>query len=107
MTNSGMFNVAYVFSASNKSCDEYLEQPFGYISSPDQDRDGFYDFNVFCEWTVRVAENYVIEFHVFYVDIQYSTGCTDMDFLKVYVSRIMIQPVFCILQKQRRSSAMR
>ena len=97
MTNTGTFKVAYVFSAWNKICDEYLEQPFGYISSPDQDRDGFYDYNVICIWTVRVAENYVIEFHVFYIEIQYTAGCTYSDFLKVYVSRIMIQHAFCIL----------
>ena len=71
-------------SASNKSCDEFLEQPFGYITSPDLDKDGFYDFNLNCIWTVQVAENYVIGFQVFHVDIQRAADCTYVDYVKVH-----------------------
>ena len=90
-----MIKVICLFSASNKSCDEFLEQPFGYISSPDQDRDGFYDYNLKCIWTVQVAENYVIGFHVFHVDIQYCDKCRCKDFVKVCENRIIRKTSYC------------
>ena len=62
-----------------------MEQPFGYISSPDLDKDGFYDFNLDWVWKVQVAYNFVIGFQVFYIDIQLHAGdCTTADYLKVH-----------------------
>ena len=85
----------FYFSVSNKSCDELLEQPRGLIWSPDEDGDGYYDFNLDCVWTVEVAENHVILFQVLYVDIQYAADCTFVDYLMVriieYTYRVLIK----------------
>ena len=62
--------------------------PFGNITSPDLDGDGFHDYNLNCNWTVQAEQNHVIEFHVF-VDLHYfpSLHCVDSDYLKVRFTR--------------------
>ena len=51
-----------------------LSQTSGWITSPDLDGDGLYDFNVNCSWIIEIDENKVIAFWLLYMDIMPSEG---------------------------------
>ena len=40
---------------------------FGWIGSPDEDNDGWYDFNTDCHWTIEVDPSKAILFQILYV----------------------------------------
>ena len=56
----------------------------GWISPPDGDGDGCYDYNLECLYTVLGRKNEVIEFQVLYVDVEASSGC-QFDYLRVSI----------------------
>ena len=56
-------------------CEEVLHGPSGAIVSPDNDGDGFYDDNVYCNWLVIADENHVIRYEFIYFDVESSDSC--------------------------------
>ena len=56
-------------SVQDKDCRKTFRDSSGWISAPDNDGDGFYDFNLNCVWTVEVEPNKLIQFQLMYVDL--------------------------------------
>ena len=44
-----------------------MTDSFGWIASPDEDNDGWYDFNTDCHWTIEVDPSKAILFQILYV----------------------------------------
>ena len=63
------------FSASEKKIYIELVSTVGWISPPDEDDDGFYDFNLYCNYHVRGKKGDVIEFQLLHADIEKSVAC--------------------------------
>ena len=61
-------------SVPNKDCTETYRNRSGWISAPDRDDDGLYDFNLNCLWTVEVDPSKLIRFQLMYVEMDYSPG---------------------------------
>ena len=80
-----------LLSAQNKECREELTQTSGWITSPDLDGDGLYDFNLNCSWVIEADENKVIAFRLLYLEITPTEDCT-RDFLLV---SIVLDEVIC------------
>ena len=72
-----------MFTAPNKSCAFIITEPSGVITAPDWDKDGYYEPNVNCSWTVKVGVNYIIRFQVEFVAIEYNYDCVAADYLEV------------------------
>ena len=53
-----------------------------YISPPDLDLDGYYDFNLNCLWNIKVAANSTILYQILDMDIEWSADCSN-DYLRV------------------------
>lgn len=62
-------------------CGGALDSSYGWLSAPDRDEDGLYDFNLNCLWTVETQARKQIKFQVLYVILDSDDG--DSDFLKV------------------------
>ena len=56
-------------------CSFELLTAAGWITAPDNDDDGFYDFNFNCWYVVQGMDDELIEFQVLYVDLEASSGC--------------------------------
>ena len=82
-------------------CGGTIVNSSGYISAPDFDADGYYDFNLNCYWLIKVATNSTIVHQLMNLEIEETaTGC-DADYLYVsnkfflihgYKSRRMTKP---------------
>ena len=81
---SGQFTSFSLLSAPNGECGETLTQSSGWITSPDLDGDGFYDFNLRCSWIIKVDEHKAISFWLLYIELRPAPNCV-ADIL--YVSR--------------------
>ena len=59
----------------------------GLITAPDFDADGYYDFNVACDWLIKVASNSAIAYQVVNMEIgaAATAGCKG-DMLRVSTS---------------------
>ena len=44
-----------------------MSSAFGWLSAPDTDGDGLYEFNINCTWTLEVTAPSLIQFFVTYV----------------------------------------
>ena len=66
----------------SKECGGLIRSKSGWITSPDMDTDGQYDFNINCSWVVEAEENDTITFEVRSYDIEDSDACNS-DYLKV------------------------
>ena len=78
-----------LFSASsvpNKDCTETIQKKSGWITAPDNDADGLYDFNLNCVWIVEVDITMRIRYWFTYigldVEYQYGTSCST-DYIEV------------------------
>ena len=65
----------YLLLALNMDCFFELPTAAGWITAPDNDDDGFYDFNLNCVYVVQGMDDELIEFQVLYVDLEASSGC--------------------------------
>ena len=65
----------YLLLALNMDCFFELPTAAGWITAPDNDDDGFYDFNLNCVYVVQGMDDELIEFQVQYVDLEASSGC--------------------------------
>ena len=74
----------FLFSAFKKDHFSELPPTAGWITPPDYDEDGFYDFNLNCLYAVQGMDNEVIEFQVMYIDLEFSNGC-QYDYLRVSI----------------------
>ena len=59
----------FCFAAPDKSCGGILRNSSGYITAPDLDKDGYYDFNLNCVWLIQVNSSKVILYHFDYIAI--------------------------------------
>ena len=81
-----------LFLAPEAECGEILTQRSGWITSPDLDEDGFYDFNLRCSWSIEVDEDKAISFRILYIDLWPAPDCVadNLDVsglvLQVYIS---------------------
>ena len=62
-------------SESVEVCEEVLNGSSGVIVSPDNNGDGFYDDNVYCQWLIVAADNHVIRYAFVYFDVESSDDC--------------------------------
>ena len=72
--HSGAIPFAFL-AAQSKDCGGIVTKPSGWITSPDLDQDGFYDFNLNCSWIIEVAEYKLIAFQLLYLEIVPSEDC--------------------------------
>ena len=64
-------------------CGGTLKNSSGYISPPDLDTDGYYDFNLYCFWHIQVNTNASIIYQFMYIAIEdMASGC-NTDYLHV------------------------
>lgn len=80
-----LFALLCFISVQDKDCTETFRNSSGWIASPDQDANGFYDFNLKCFWTVVVDPSKHIRFQLSYIDIVTSPDCT-LDYIAVSLS---------------------
>ena len=60
----------------------------GLITAPDFDADGYYDFNLACDWFIKVASNSVIAYQVVNMEIGAATATScERDVLRVSTLR--------------------
>ena len=59
-----------------EGCGEVLTDISGWITSPDLDKDGRYDFNLNCTWIIEVDERHFIEFRLLNLNIMTSEDCS-------------------------------
>ena len=80
---------------SNLPCGGDLQDKYGWITAPDRDGDGLYDFNLNCWWTVKVPKSLQIQYQVHYVKLD---PCSDdSDYLTVRLhSSISRMEFICI-----------
>ena len=68
----------------NETCGGMITDRSGLITAPDNDEDGFYDFNVECVWLIKVASDSVIVYQILDVEIgEASTDSCEGDVLSV------------------------
>ena len=84
-----------LLTETHQKCQDVLQSTTGEIVAPDYDKDGLYDLNIDCLWTVEAPEDYLIQFHIHSVDIESTIGCIK-DFLKV----VYIHELFCTLLQE-------
>ena len=60
-----------------------MKRTAGFISPPDYDEDGYYDFNVLCHWHIQVNDNASIIYQFLYIDIEETVMGCDTDYLQV------------------------
>lgn len=53
-----------------------MTEPTQHIAPLDRDKDGFYDTNVECQWSILLGDDNVIVFEVLEMDIQDSAKCS-------------------------------
>ena len=63
------FNFSLFCSKANDTCGGMITDRSGLITAPDYDADGYYDFNVACDWFIKVANNSVIAYQVVNIEI--------------------------------------
>ena len=83
-----LFFISHLFcSKANKTCGGMMTDRSGLITAPDFDADGYYDFNVACEWLIKVAGNSAIAYQVVNMEIgaAATAGCKG-DVLRVSTS---------------------
>ena len=68
-------------------CEERSTGQSGIIQSPDENGDGFYDFNIDCRWLITAKEGYVVRYSVRIHDVEDSVECSK-DFLLVNIQRL-------------------
>ena len=61
-------------------CGGISNDTYGWISAPDRDGDGFYDYNLRCQWIVEVQASKQIKYQVLYVLL---APCDDEDYVGV------------------------
>ena len=92
------FLLIFIASAvPNKDCSEILRNKSGWISSPDNDGDGFYDFNLNCFWIVEVDPGKLIRFQFMYVDLEFYYVPEDLcqtDIILVSIMSMMLRKSF-------------
>lgn len=71
----GRSDAAHIITALNKDCNAFLPPSSGWITAPDNDLDGFYDFNLYCIFIVQPDPSYVVEFQLLGIDIELSSNC--------------------------------
>ena len=49
------------------TCGGHVNGSSGWIASPDEDNDGWYDYNAKCHWTIEVDPSKDILFQILYV----------------------------------------
>ena len=59
--------ISNTLTATVVSCGGQVTGSSGWITSPDEDNDGWYDFNTNCHWTIEVDPSKVISFQIMYV----------------------------------------
>ena len=77
-----LYEINVFLTGTYQKCDEVLQNTTGIIVPPDYDRNGLYDPNVDCMWIVEAPGDHVIQFHIYFVDIESSTYCSK-DLLQV------------------------
>ena len=75
-------------------CGGTLKSSSGYITSPDFDDDGYYDFNVFCFWHIQVNPNASILYQFEYIQIEVTTGGCLTDYLRVSVFKLFTELIY-------------
>ena len=68
---------------SDDHCEGTLKTSYGYITPPDLDADGYYDFNLFCFWHIQVNNNASIVYQFLYIAIEVTTSGCNTDYLHV------------------------
>ena len=53
-----------------------MTEPTQHIAPLDRDKDGFYDTNVECQWSILLGDDNVVVFEVLEMDIQDSAKCS-------------------------------
>ena len=71
-----------LLTETHKRCKDVLQSTTGEIVAPDFDKDGLYDLNIDCLWTVEAPTDSLIQFRIYFVDMESTIGCTK-DFMKV------------------------
>ena len=83
---------------NGSECKEILNQPSGFIHSPDLDNDGKYDTNQNCSWTLTAPEDHVIYLQFLEFDIEYYDNCI-YDFVEIWEVR-SVWPTLSIVSFQ-------
>ena len=74
-------------------CGETITTNAGYITPPDVDADGYYDFNLYCFWHIQMNTNACIVYQFLYIAIEVqTTGCVT-DHLTVSAFHHDITPI--------------
>ena len=76
-----------LLTESYKICLDVLRGRSGEIVPPDHDKDGLYDLNFDCLWIVEAPADYLIQFQIYFVDMESTIGCAK-DFLKVLYTQV-------------------
>ena len=66
----------FFLSVPTKDCGGILTDISGWITSPDLDEDGRYDFNLNCTWIIEADDKNYIKFQLLYVDMWVSEDCS-------------------------------
>ena len=68
--------ICFVSTAPVGPCGGSLKDNTGYITAPDFDMDGYYDFNLFCMWFIQVEQGKVILYQFDFIFVENDvTGC--------------------------------
>lgn len=80
------------------NCGEVLTQSSGSIASPDLDKNGKYDLETNCIWTITAPEHQVIHLKFLEFDLEYQESCL-YDFVEIRevctCICIVITTIFC------------
>ena len=81
-----MYNLICFFplqAYQDNHCVGTIKTSHGYITPPDLDGDGYYDFHLFCFWHIQVNNNASIIYQFLYIAIEATTSGCNTDYLHV------------------------
>ena len=84
MSSANNFSKAcFVSTAPDGPCGGTIKNSTGYITATDFDADGYYDFNLFCQWFIQVEPGKVIIYQFNYILLEDDLKGCHTDFIRV------------------------
>ena len=90
--------MCHLFTDSKFDCWYTLTDTYGSFSPSDIDKDGLYDKNMNCSWTIMAQPNRTAHLLIQNVDIETSEGCI-FDSLQVSFIKRWFTSIFALIMK--------